>query len=605
VPQTASERKPELVGQAAEMLSALLIAAAFAVIQALVGGTRLLFSMPAYGLVAMAGMLTVFSLRRGKPPPNQLCLWASTLFFGYIVTRALLSPVPYLARTDIYSVLAGVILYLTVACILTSAPVRMWILMSLLAAAMAHVLVGVIQFRHGDNFMPISFLERFDYGHRASGFYVCPNHLAGLLEVVGIMGLSIVCWSRWPAWTKLLTAYAVGVCYLGQILTGSRGGYLSAGASLLTFALLSLMILRQVGSRPFWRIGGVSLLAMAVMGITAVYFVQKSDYLSERAKNIFDDKNMRLDLWHAALQQWKLRPWLGTGSGTYLFYGRQFRTDQMQLDPVQVHNDYLHLLAEYGLVGGVLFLAFLGSHLWNGWKSFERLGPKRVAISSRLASNSMALQIGAIAAVAAYVIHSVVDFNLHIPANVLLLAFVFGILANAGARHGPDPLPPGQSQIAWRLVAPTLAIIATIQCVRLLPGEYFTERARLAWQDDKHAEAVRWARRALESEKNNPDLYDYLGRARADLADSILDRQERDSLYQAALAAFESGRALAPQDKTFALDLAFAFDALGRFAEAEWMFSEAFSLDPKSTSTRDYYEAHLTRWREWKPEPSP
>lgn len=587
------------------MLSAVLIAAAFAVIQALVGGTRLLFSMPAYGLVAVAGMLTVFSLRRLKPPPNQLCLWASTLFFGYIVTRALSSSVPYLARADIYSVLAGVILYLTVACILTSAPVRMWILMSLLAAAMAHVLVGVIQFRHGDNFMPISFLERFDYGHRASGFYVCPNHLAGLLEVVGIMGLSIVCWSRWPAWIKLLTAYAVGVCYLGQILTGSRGGYLSAGASLVTFALLSLMILRQAGSRPFWRIGGVSLLAMAVIGITAVYFVQKIDYLNERAKNIFDDKNMRLDLWHAALQQWKLRPWIGTGSGTYLFYGRQFRTDQMQLDPVQVHNDYLHLLAEYGLVGGALFLAFLGSHLWNGWKNFERLGPKRVAISSRLASNSMALQIGAIAAVAAYVIHSVVDFNLHIPANVLLLAFVFGVLANAGARHGADPLPPGQSQIGWRLVAPTLAIIVTIQCVRLLPGEYFTERARMAWQNDKYAEAIRLARRALESEKNNPDLYDYLGRARADLADSILDRQERDSLYQAALAAFERGRALAPQDKTFALDLAFAFDALGRFAEAEWMFSEAFSLDPKSTSTRDYYEAHLTRWRESKSESSP
>src|SRR2546428_12884607 len=130
---------------------------------------------------------------------------------------------------------------------------------------------------------------------------------------------------------------------------------------------------------------------------------------------------MRVDFWKAAIQQWKLQPVLGTGSGTYLFYGRQFRTDRVQPDPVYVHNDYLQLLAEYGTVGAALFVLFLTAHLRSGWKNLERLGFKRAPVSSRLLSNGMALQLGAIAAVSAYIVHSFLDFNLHIPANVLLL----------------------------------------------------------------------------------------------------------------------------------------------------------------------------------------
>ena len=95
--------------------------------------------------------------------------------------------------------------------------------------------------------MLIPFLQRADYGHRASGFYVCPNHLAGVLEVLGIIGLSITCWSRWPVWSKLLIGYLVCVCYAGVALTGSRGGYLSVAASLIVFAILSLTALSAGG----------------------------------------------------------------------------------------------------------------------------------------------------------------------------------------------------------------------------------------------------------------------------------------------------------------------------------------------------------------------
>jgi O-antigen ligase len=577
-----------------EIASAILIVAAFILIQVLIGGTRLLFSFPAYAILSLASLAPLISLLRAKPSPDPRCLWASVVFFGYILARALLSPVPYLARADIYSVLAALVLYFTIALFLTSARLRLSMFVALIIFALAHVFIGLIQSRYGDNFMPISFLQRFDYGHRASGFYVCPNHLAGFLEVAGIMGLSLVFWSRWPTWAKLLVGYAVAMCYLGVLLSASRGGFLSMCASLLLFALLSAIVLKQAGRRTLWPIAGAGFIALLVAGAAVAWLIYSNPHLQERAN--FRDTNWRVELWQSALQEWQLQPLLGTGSGTYLYYGRRFRPTEMQLDPIYPHNDYLHLLAEYGLVGGLLFLGFLAVHLFNGWRNFRRLGVKRVAHSFRLASNNLALQIGALCAVAAYMVHSVVDFNLHIPANALLLAFVFGMLANAGAPGTTGQSGSARFFLGWRLVAPALAIVLTVQCIRLLPGEYFTERARRLWSDDNPAEAITYALRALEKEKQNPDLYDYLGRARTDLAETISEPRPRESLYFQAIEDFEKGRALAPLDKTFPLELAFVYDALARFPEAEWMFYEARALDPKSATTERYYQAHLLRW---------
>ncbi|MEO7725026.1 MAG: O-antigen ligase family protein [Chthoniobacterales bacterium] len=594
--RTESGKDAALSSRAAEVFSALLLAAAFGLIQTLIGGTRLLFSLPAYGLLAIIGLLALLSLRRSKSPPNQLCLIGSAVFFGYILGRALLSPVDYLARADIYSVLGGLLVYLFVATLFTETKRRMLLLLFLLAAGMIHVFIGAIQFRQGDNFMLIPFLQRVDYGRRASGFYVCPNHLAGLLEVLGAFGMSIVCWSRWPIWSKLLTAYGVGICYLGVVLTASRGGYVSTATSILVFGVLSLALLYKASIRLFWRIGGTALLAAAVIGLATVFLVQKSEFLSVRAQNIFETTNMRVDLWKAAIEQWKLQPYVGTGSGTYLYYGRQFRTERVLPDPVYVHNDYLQLMAEYGLVGVAFFAVFLVWHLQNGWKNFRRLGFRRVAVSSRILSNRMALQLGALTAVAACIVHSFFDFNLHIPANVLLLAFVFGILTNEGTQREMDPALPNRTLVAWRLLLPIMGVIIAVQCFRLLPGEYFTERARTALRDNQPLAAIIFALQGLEREQKNPNLYRYLGSARIELGDEMMQPGARLAFYEAALAAFEKGHALAPRDRAFAVSLGLTYDELGRFAEGEWMFNEALALDPRSIPTRQIYAAHLARW---------
>ncbi|MEO7723747.1 MAG: O-antigen ligase family protein [Chthoniobacterales bacterium] len=585
-----------LLSRTSEILVGVFLALALAGIQVLIGGTRLVYSLPVYALLGLAGILAVFS-RRSKPAPERICLCATAVFFGYIIVRAWFSPVPYLARADIFSVLAGLVIYLSVAFIFISAPWRMGILLFLLLVALVQVGIGAIQFRGGDNFMLIPSLQRFDYGRRASGFYACPNHFAGLVEVIGVFCVSFACWSRWPVWTKLLVGYAGGLCFVGLAFTGSRGGYLSGVGSLLLVAVLTLIALRRAGAAVFWRANlGGGFFALLLAGALFLGF-QKSDYLSDRAQNVIDTGNVRIGLWQAAIAQWKLQPVFGTGSGTYLYYGRHFRSERVELDPVEVHNDYLHLLAEYGLLGGAGFLFFFGAHLGRGWEAFQKLGPRRVALSGHPLSNNLALNIGAFGAVGAYLIHSVFDFNLHIPANVFLLAFVFGILANPG-RDRENENAKRTAAMNWRRVAlPVLGLLLLAVSLRYGPAEYFAERARVALRDERHLSAMRWAQQAVALDDQNPETLFYLGESRVRRAEALSNPLAVISFYDAALDPFQRALALAPNDETFLIALGRVYDALGRFPEGEWMFGRALAWDPRSSVVRKSYAAHLEWWR--------
>lgn len=586
----------EKAGRIAELLSLVLVAVAFIAIQILIGGTRMVFSLPSYGVLGVVGILAIFSLGRTKPPPSARCLGVAAIFFAYILVRAAFSPVPYIARSDFYSVLAGLIIYFYTACILTDAKQRTLLIATLLALALGHAFVGAIQFRNGDNFMPISWLRRVDYEWRASGFYICPNHLAGLVEVLGVLGLSIVCWSRWRTWVKLLVAYTVVICYVALVLTASRGGYLSAGVSLIVFAILSLSVVRQKRGSLFAKALGIGLVVAILLGVSVTFAVKSSHFLSHRAQNTFDVNNMRLDLWKGALRQWALSPVVGTGSATYLYYGRLFRTDRVQEDPIYTHNDYLQLLAEYGLVGAAGMLLFLGVHLTCGLRNFARLGPRRVALSQLLPSNALALNIGALAAVGSYLAHSVVDFNLHIPGNVLLMAFVFGLVANDGVVREREVAAETPNKWLWRIILPALGGMLLVECIRLFPGEYFSERARVAVRDQHAARGMMYALRGLKHDPENPDLYYHLGRAQMILGEQMDVPLAADSFYREGIAALQRAREIAPRDEIYGLELAAALDTAQRFDDAEIIFQETMELDPRSLSLRRYYNYHLKQW---------
>jgi len=568
-----------------------LFALALICIQLFIGGAKLVFSLPSYALLAGGALLSFLAVRKMVRPP-VVCLALVLALAGWVIARALSSPVEYLARTDLFMILGALLVYLMTVMYCTDTRMRLTLVALLLVLALVHVAIGSIQFKQADNFMLLPGIMRPSYGWRASGFYICPNHLAGLLEMIAMLALGQACWGASRPALRVLAAYSALMCMAGVALTGSRGGYLSVVFGLGAFGVFSLLAVRLTRRGGFWLMfAGLVLSAVILVG-GGLLFMSQSVTLHARLGQIYEPHNPRLLLWQAALKQFHLNPISGTGSGTYLYYGRQFRFPMVQNDPVHVHDDYLELLAEYGVIGAALGGLFLIVHLVSGMASLWKIAREQIPPGAPRLSHDLALLIGAFSAVAALLIHSVVDFNMHIPANALFVAFLFGLMARPVGTLVFEETPASQPAGWWRWFGAAVALVTLVFSLRLLPGEVYAEKARVALRDERNTDAVTFARQGLAWEKKNPFLYGYLGDAEHFLTQGNTDSASVRALHEDALEAYDSGLKLFPQDTGLLLKKAQVLDLLGRFSAAEEVFQLLLKYDPLFQNVYAYYGLH-------------
>jgi O-antigen ligase len=100
-----------------------------------------------------------------------------------------------------------------------------------------------------------------------------------------------------------------------------------------------------------------------------------------------------------------------------------------------VHNDYIELLAETGLLGGLSGLAFMLILYRQARKSFD----------AEQGYFSRGLHADAIVALSSLLLHSFVDFNLHLPANALLF-LLQAHLATCDPVPSPGPTASGATR---------------------------------------------------------------------------------------------------------------------------------------------------------------
>ena len=207
-------------------------AAAWLFIQSFIGGTRLLFSLPAYGLLAIGAILTLVGCFRPRrfangppgPPatPNAFCLCSTLLLGAWILIRAWRSPIEYLALPDFFMMIGCLMAYLFTVYYLNGLWERTVLIGVLWLIAAVEVWCGLIQFLKDPKFMLFGLLRGPNI-ERASGLFISPNNFAGYLATVAIISLSLALWSRWPGWAKALAVYMAFSCWLCVAVSGSRG----------------------------------------------------------------------------------------------------------------------------------------------------------------------------------------------------------------------------------------------------------------------------------------------------------------------------------------------------------------------------------------------
>ncbi len=240
------------------------------------------------------------------------------------------------------------------------------------------------------------------------------NHLAGYMEMALplTLGLFLLDYGR----GKLFTLCYVTLLILSAlILSLSRGGWIGSLVGLTFMAIILLTNRYFTAKRLIAALAGGFLVAMLVV-LASTPVVERINTLDQ--KSDIPSFRGRVAAWGGVVEMIDDFPLLGTGPGTFAAIYTQYQPPGFLQRYFKAHNDYLHFIAEVGF-------PLIPVMIWMIIALYRR-GFGKMQNPSRLVRG---ITIGAMSGITAILVHSIGDFNLHIPANALLFVVLAALVA--------------------------------------------------------------------------------------------------------------------------------------------------------------------------------
>jgi hypothetical protein len=271
------------------------------------------------------------------------------------------------------------------------------------------------------------------------GPYVDRDHFAGFVELTAPMGIALLSFHAWHR-EKLTLLILFTIVPIGAlILCASRGGIIA-----LFFEAVVLVMLSRV--HQFGRMQLVTAISFVLLAGTFIVWLGVSDAIQRfqhlTVGEISRDRRVSMyrDTWHVFTHH----AWFGTGLGTLAVVYPRYESfyDAMTVD--HAHNDFLELLSDTGVIGGICGFGFT--------VLLFLIGITRLQTSQRRLTR--AIHAGALAACAGLLLHSLVDFNLHIPSNALIFLSLAAIATTELSELSDAGLRRETALYAWNVPAP-------------------------------------------------------------------------------------------------------------------------------------------------------
>ncbi|MFP5214175.1 MAG: O-antigen ligase family protein [Acidobacteriota bacterium] len=235
---------------------------------------------------------------------------------------------------------------------------------------------------------------------------------------------------------QIFGIFLIGAMLLAIFFSLSRGGMIST-----LIACTTLMIFRRISRRK----GMLIVTAACWLVMIAYGSIIGFDTVLDRFDAIGKESSDRVRIWQDTVEMIKDHPLTGTGLGTFpasIMLYQSHLTDDLLIE--HAHNDYLELTAEAGIPLAAFVILFswgywcvMAGRLWVQRKETEAL-----RLNERTAERQRrTLAVGALAGSAAFLTHSLVEFNWQIPANQLYMVAMMAILGplTSTPRGRPDP----------------------------------------------------------------------------------------------------------------------------------------------------------------------
>jgi O-antigen ligase len=223
------------------------------------------------------------------------------------------------------------------------------------------------------------------------------NSLAGFLNLILPISLGLLLIRSNPR-DRLLAGIALGCGAVALVLTASRGGFASFLAELI---LAAIYLARQATSTRKWLL--IAGMVTAALGLILFFGFIRTPWLEED-----QSAAMRLLFWGFAATLFFSSPIVGVGYGNF-----RDLYDIPGIAPgiFDVHNIYLQLLAETGLVGFIAFF-FMVIHVIR--KCVRTLKTRSQDLKS-------IINFAALGAVISVLLHGFVDFLFIVSSQFTLL----------------------------------------------------------------------------------------------------------------------------------------------------------------------------------------
>ena len=512
--------------------------------------------------------------------------WAVAAFAAYAVLRYFTADIEYVARLEVIQVLMFAVLFFVVVNNLRGQAETELVAWTLIALATVISLYAGGQFlAHSDRVWNVF----TDNRTRASGTYISPNHFAGFLELILPLGLAFLLVGKLKVIPRILLGFAVATMLAGLAVTFSRAGWVAAAAGI--FLVLGVLLGHKNHRR---RAAG--LLAVLVVGgvIFTTQYLAKTQTYAQRVKQSGAaagtnyDWDTRMQMWGAAKRMWLDHFWFGTGPAHFDYRFREYRPEALQARPDRCHNDYLNLLADWGAVGGVLVFTGMGIFIWGLLKTWPHVRREENDFGTGQ-SNRFAFFLGATGGLAALALHSLMDFNLHIPANALIAVTLLALLTS-NVRFATEGfwvrVFARERQVLTAMLGATV-LVFSVQEWRQVRETFWLARAERAGNFSPER-AVALAQAFAAEPKNFTTAYD-LGECYR--TQGLEGGKNYRALTQQAQEWFGRAMRLNPHDGYGFLRTGMCLDWLGEHAAAEKFYSAAEQRDPNS-----YYLASNLGW---------
>lgn len=384
--------------------------------------------------VLEAGAAALFLLWAGKQcvsreiefAPNPLYLPA-LLFFGLILAQIALgrSTYSYVTKYEALQYVSyGIVLLLAAECV-RDETARKRFAIALIIFGVSYAFFAVAQQLTSNG--KIFWVRAPKFGGAIYGSYVNHAHYAGLMEMLVPFPLVVTMGHLLSREKRVLVAFSAVLMASTIFLCGSRGGMIAFAFEMVLFAVLTLLQRRN----PRVALG---LVLVCVSVFALLFFIGKGEVL-ERLGDLAP--GIRWNITKDCLRMFTHRPVWGCGLGTFPTTYPTYRSFYTNLFVNEAHNDYAQLLVETGLLGFVLMLWFLVRLYQYGLPTSRRWQFKWDG----------AVSLAALLGCTGLLVHSFVDFNLHIPANAAMFYALCGLAASPLAhssrqrrsRHSNDP----------------------------------------------------------------------------------------------------------------------------------------------------------------------